>query len=99
MCCPLGHRSSRSSSSRLCKRDVKEMIESGEYECFYRTGDSKTNVPYEGSKDELLRILRDSSTVVKSASRMSEDYMEGYHTAIMRAYSIDTVYLLRTERG
>ena len=98
---PLGHRyrvSSREDiipQERITKRAVDEIIAKGEFECTYQKGISSPFKNYEGSHEELSKILHDGKTKVKVAGSRTIGYRMGYDTVVMTAPSIDATFLIR----
>ena len=62
--------------TRISKTEVREIIGSGNYECLYRANRMMVKTAYDGCADDLLMILRDSTTKVKVAGYRSIDYQE-----------------------
>ncbi len=82
----------------ISKREVEEVILSGEYECVFKMGKSEEYEPYEGCIPNLLKILYDEETQVKVADRRYKIFIEGTRTIIMDAPCFPAVFLLRTEK-
>jgi len=102
MCMPLGPRRSWGSRweghtpvERITKAEVDRIIDSGEFECFYKRGVDVDFQEYVGSKDNLRLILHDGKTRVKVAGAITPGYLHGYKTVVMKAPCMEATILIR----
>lgn len=98
MCVPLGHRNgSRRSSGRkaITKKQVEEIILTGDYLCEYRRLNESEFSLYEGCKENLMMILHEESTTVKVADMRFNVYKEGVKTIIVDAPCMSAIILIR----
>ncbi len=105
MCCGLGPR--RSSGSRwdnhtpvekITKAEVDRIIDSGEFECYYRQGNDTDFQEYDGCRDNLRLILHHGKTRVKVAGTLTPGFLQGYKTVVMKAPCMEATILLRTQK-
>ena len=76
-------RSYRSSAPKLAKYEVRDMINSYNYECIYRKPRNKVFIQYDGSCENLLDMLKDSRTSVKNIGIRSVHFLAGYTSVLM----------------
>lgn len=105
MSMPLGPRRSYwgASSDHVCveritKAEVDRIIDSGEFECYYRQGNDTDFQEYDGCKDNLRLILHDGKTGAKVAGTLTPGFLQGYKTVVMIAPCMEATILLRIQK-
>ena len=81
-------------SEKITKAEVDDLIDYATYICSFRTPLTPVKT-FEGTKQDLHKILHDGRTRVKIVGSRSSDFMYGKRTVVMTAPSVPATFILR----